>query len=59
MAIGIVLIFAAIMFAQFNPFRKKSKKVSGEIDVENIENIEENKAEPPVTEDKEKGLDEK
>lgn len=59
MAIGIVLIFAAIMFAQFNPFRKKSKKASGEIDLENIENIEENKTETPVTEDKEKGSDEK
>jgi len=65
MAIGIVLIFAAIMFAQFNPFRKKVKERSGEIDLENIENIEdienseENKDETPVIEDKENGSDDK
>ena len=58
MAIGIVLIFTAIMFAQFNPFRKKSKADSGGIDLENIEILEE-KEDPSLKNDNEEDSDDK
>lgn len=58
MAIGIVLIFTAIMFAQFNPFRKKSKAGGSGIDLENIEILEE-KEDPSLKNDNEKDSDDK
>ena len=58
MAIGIVLIFTSIMFAQFNPFRKKSKADSGGIDLENIEILEE-KEDPSLKNDNEEDSDDK
>lgn len=58
MAIGIVLIFTAIMFAQFNPFRKKSKAGGSGIDLENIEILEE-KEDPSLKNDNEEDSDDK
>lgn len=58
MAIGIVLIFTAIMFAQFNPFRKKSKADRSGIDLENIEILEE-KEDPSLKNDNEEDSDDK
>ena len=58
MAIGIVLIFTAIMFAQFNPFRKKSKAGGSGIDLENIEILEE-KEDPSLKNDNEENSDDK
>ena len=58
MAIGIVLIFTAIMFAQFNPFRKKSKAGESGIDLENIEILEE-KEDPSLKNDNEEDSDDK
>ncbi|MDY6023233.1 MAG: DMT family transporter [Candidatus Borkfalkiaceae bacterium] len=58
MAIGIVLIFTAIMFAQFNPFRKKSKADGSGIDLENIEILEE-KEDPSLKNDNEEDSDDK
>ena len=58
MAIGIVLIFTAIMFAQFNPFRKKSKAGGSGIDLENFEILEE-KEDPSLKNDKKEDSDDK